>query len=76
MKTVVLGTGYEEVIADGVTSGLVVLQVKSTLQLLAPDAMTQEGAEEVRVPDIGAGVTVTVVVDTVSGVPDFEQVMV
>jgi hypothetical protein len=50
--------GAEEeaaVIAVGVVSGLVMLQFRLTGQLLAPEAMTQEGAEEVRVPDIGGG---------------------
>ena len=35
-----------------VPCGLVVLQVKVTLQLLAPEAITQEGDAGVRVPDI------------------------
>ena len=48
----VLGAGYEEVTEEGVTSGFVVVQVRLTLQELPPEAMVQDGAEEVRVPDM------------------------
>ena len=36
-----------------VVIGLVVDQVRLTLQLLAPEAITQDGLDEVRVPVIG-----------------------
>ena len=51
MTTVVFALGYSEVIAD-VATGFVVLQLRLTLQLLAPEAMVHVGAVGVRVPDI------------------------
>jgi hypothetical protein len=38
-----------------VATGFVVVQVRFTLQLLAPEAMVQEGEAEVRVPDMVKG---------------------
>jgi hypothetical protein len=45
--------GVSDVIADTPT-GLVVLHVRVTLQVLAPAAMVHEGAAGVSVPDIAA----------------------
>ena len=42
-----------EAVTAEVAWGLVVVQVKFILQLLDPEAMVQEGEEEVRVPDMG-----------------------
>jgi len=51
-ETWVLAAGYEEVTAEGVTSGLLVVQFKVTLQVLEPRAIVQEAGVAVRVPDI------------------------
>ena len=60
VATVVFALGYSEVIAE-VTTGLVVLQLRLTLQMLAPEAMVHVGAVGVRVPDIAPfAATVTV----------------
>lgn len=41
-------------------TGFVVFHVRFTEQVLAPDAITHEGADEEIVPDIGGGCTVMV----------------
>jgi hypothetical protein len=41
-------------VTEDVPTGLVVLHVRLTLQLLAPAAMLHEGDAGVRVPDMGA----------------------
>jgi hypothetical protein len=42
-------------VTTDVATGFVVVQVRFTLQLLAPEAMVQEGEAEVRVPDMVKG---------------------
>ena len=50
------------VIAAGIACGFVMLQFKFTEQLLAPDAMVQDGEDGVRVPDMESGEKLAVTV--------------
>ena len=58
LARIVFAAGVFEVIED-VPTGLVVLQLSVTLQLLAPAAMVQEVEGGVSVPDTTAAVTLT-----------------
>ena len=52
MAIVVLALGQFDVTAE-VPTGFVVVHVSATVQLLAPAAIVQDGAEGVSVPDVG-----------------------
>ena len=54
LPTTVPADGYEEVTLE-IPTGLVVVQVRVTEQLLAPDKIVQEEGDAERVPDMGGG---------------------